>query len=190
MSGHHQEPAAPQRQAQSQPTAQESSSAQTEPIAGPAGEFQYLDTIRSLANRIDTGLYKTYFEDHWQDEIGSRVLMMTSDGCQPLEPSHFEPTLGSYVRRKLLVRSGEALQSPCMLVVSGIGPRWTQYLGNTVNLDPRFVARHIGSLETCYDASYELDTPSFTTLKPRLSLCKVSANVCKFYNGNHRLCLD
>lgn len=167
MSGDHQEPSAPQEQAQSQPTAQENSSARAEPATGSAGDFHYLDTIRLLANRIDPGLYKTYFEDHWQDDSGSQVLMITSALVQPVNSGDLEP--GSYVSSKLLGHLDEASQSPCLLLVSGIGPQWTQYLGNAVNLDPKFVARHIGSLLTCYNASSELDILSsdFSTLLRR-----------------------
>lgn len=39
--------------------------AQHEPISNSEEEVQYLNTIRSLANRIDPKMYKNYFEDDW-----------------------------------------------------------------------------------------------------------------------------
>lgn len=83
--------------------------------------------------------------------------MITSDGVEWLGSSHFHPASGSYIQRKLLQHMDGASQHPCLLVVSGIGADWTQKLGGALKLDPRFITRHNGSLDTCTDGSLEID---------------------------------
>lgn len=122
--------------------------AQPEPWSGSDRELPYLDIVKSLAHCIDPGLYKRYFEDHSQAEQHSKACMIPKGRLAWLDEDRWNPESSSQVRRELLEPSGEAQHHPCLLLVSGIGADWMHKLGMTVNLDPRFVAQHIGSIDT------------------------------------------
>lgn len=87
--------------------------------------------------------------------------MVFKDRWKWLEKGRWGLEISSHVRKELLEPPGEAPRHPCLLLASGIGADWINKLGMTVNLDPRFLARHIGSTGTYVGGSTELDNLSF-----------------------------
>jgi hypothetical protein len=137
------------------------------PIATSASvpDYDYLDKVKSLCDEIEPNLYDNLFEKHFQEGHG-KVLLISKEVTECILPSSDVSygskwenlTIDRFLKTGSLYSSipGPAFstlrnlvtsatqENPHLLIIEAIDRTGIQILGTTFNLDPCFVAKHLG----------------------------------------------
>jgi hypothetical protein len=159
---------------QSTPLAPVSAESAPPSVTAPEGDHHdYLEKVKELCDRISPGLYDELFEKHFQEGHGEvllinkekprRILPRSGDpdgrwknlesgfflrhGFPDLIPGFGNGTTTNYSILKNLVTSATE-ENPHVLIVEGIDRTGVRILGTAFNIDPCFVARHLGTMES------------------------------------------
>ena len=143
-------------------------------------QYDYPGKVRSLCSDIDPKLFNKFFLEHFRPKVCKAYILNTFDiGFEGMWKAVRDPTEHTWELRAAFERATHT-QQPYILIVEDINEHAAQDLGSLLDLDPCFLAQHLGTAETMARPPVELRNLRRNFFSPATIKDRRSAHVIGF----------